>query len=79
MTVQIYSLKTVQIYSLKTVTVSLLLLSSPKGRTPLSCAAEAGKYDIVSYLLACRNTTDDGRVITTSPEGSGVSEVRTIE
>ena len=26
---------------------------SPKGHTPLSCAAEAGNDDIVGYLLVC--------------------------
>ena len=44
---------------------------SPKGRTPLSCAAEAGNDDIVGFLLTCRQTMSD----TTSPEGSGVSKV----
>ena len=58
------------------VRVCMFLVCSPKGRSPLSCAAEAGNYDIVNYLLACRNTTDDGRVLGTSPEGSGVKEVR---
>ena len=48
---------------------------SPKGRTPLSCAAEAGNDDIVGFLLTCRQTMSDGSVLTTSPEGSGVSEV----
>ena len=42
----------------------------------MSCAAKAGNEDIVSYLLACQQTTDDGSVLGTSPEGSGVSEVR---
>ena len=48
---------------------------SPKGRTPLLCAAEAGNDDIVGFLLTCRQTMSDGSVLTTSPEGSGVSEV----
>ena len=51
-------------------------LVSPKGRSPLSCAAEAGNCDIVSYLLACQHTRTDGSLVFTSPEGSGISEVR---
>ena len=54
-------------------------MCSPKGRTPLSCAAEAGNDDIVGFLLSCTETTSDGRVLSTSPEGSRVSEVRDWE
>ena len=51
-------------------------MCSPKGRTPLSCAAEAGNDDIVGFLLSCTVTTSEGRILSTSPEGSGVPEVR---
>ena len=53
----------------------VLCLYSQKGRTPLSCAAEAGNDNVVGFLLSCRQTMSNGSIITTSPEGSGVSEV----
>ena len=48
---------------------------SPKGRSPLSCAAEVGSEEVVEYLLSYRHIQEDGTVITPSAEGSGKSEV----
>ena len=52
-----------------------MCLYSPKGRTPLSCASEAGNDEVVGYLLTCRHASSDGTVRRPSPEGSGVSKV----
>lgn len=49
-------------------------ICSPKKRTPLSCASEAGNDDVVRFLLSCRVTSSDGNVVPTSPEGSGSHE-----